>query len=126
MNQRMEGSKGPVTAVLAAAGTEFAEGIQPLGLKLSSKSVVIASDPQIASNISRILAAKGFTAKPCDVAPDLGIDRGNVRRSKPKATKRFQAAMARTQKIKSISVAKRSNRSTAVKLHLTGAMPGMP
>ena len=53
-NQRMKHFSGLRELILTRNkfGDEFAKGIQPLGLKLSSKSVVIASDFKLASSVA--------------------------------------------------------------------------
>ena len=88
------------------AGTLFVQSCKNKGLSIAPKSTVIASSIGLARKIRDEFKQHGISIAPETSAPDLGLDRGNIKAGAGKAAKRYKIAMARgriTKKIASLS-----------------------
>ena len=104
------------------AGVAFAEGMNELGAKVSSKSVVLASNMALAKRIARGISRKtGLHMAVVTSGRDLGLDStmGKARRVGI-SHKRFLKAIGRTKKIEQLTKARRP---AGRKLCNTGALP---
>ena len=121
--QRAEGLKQRVLEDLVGAGVQFFEGCKRLKLKVASKSTVISTNRQLALDLSEAMSSRGVTVKASRVAADLGIDRGAVRRAKPKHAARRQAAARKFTRINKLVGKKARLRKMGIRLALSGAIP---
>ena len=84
VNQRKEGDFKMVRHTLVAARVCLGRLLEAEDLTLSKKTAAIATDWALAQAIARDLRIKGIQVQAKVTAPDLGIDRGLVRKERPK------------------------------------------
>ena len=122
--QRAEHTRRVVVDSLVHSGSAFVRGIAALGLRVASKSAVIALDPDIGREIVGRLNAIGIHVAYADTVADLGVDRGCiVGNGRPRRKVRFDAAVRRYGRCQRLAKLSPLARSVAQKLARTGAAP---
>eukprot|EP00930_Biecheleria_cincta_P058140 TRINITY_DN4398_c1_g1_i1.p1 TRINITY_DN4398_c1_g1~~TRINITY_DN4398_c1_g1_i1.p1 ORF type:complete len:2308 (-),score=303.29 TRINITY_DN4398_c1_g1_i1:73-6312(-) len=119
-SQEARGHRNAVLEDLYFGGIEFAQAVEEAGLRISSKSVVLASCPHLAKALVRSFRRAGFSLRLEQVSEHLGYARtAKVNKSFTVLKKRFAKAIRRT---KRISVLSRLD-PRARKLFTTGSLP---
>ena len=119
---RMEGSARAVSKCLAPALVDFARGIRDLQLFMSPKSVLTCTDPLAGGEILHEARKGGVVISSVTSAPDLGVQRGGVRRARGKHIARMKAGRKRGRKAASLAKTHKLAR-VARNLYRTGAIP---
>eukprot|EP00959_Pyramimonas_sp_CCMP1952_P307111 6427635-Pyramimonas_sp.AAC.1 len=98
---RVEGAAKQTTSTTITAGATVCEQLQQVGLVISEKATVVASDNGILSEVAAGLRRRGVPVIPALEAVDLGMDTSaGRRRTCSKANERRQKAAKRTWAIK--------------------------
>ncbi len=102
---------------VAACAIELVQGARAKGCKISSKTKIVGSDPEVVDTIrARVRAHTGVDLQPAAWARDLGVSfSGGTRRSSAMQA-RSAKAKRRTQRVRRLARATR----TAAKLYRTG------
>ena len=105
--QRTTGLASGVVPLLVEAGSSLASAARARDLDMSGKPTVCGACPQAVDAVVAGLKAAGLDLKPAKLAPDLGIDRGQLggRRLGPKARNRWSGAQRRWRKAAALSKA---------------------
>ncbi len=120
LSQRGEGQEKNVHREAVASALHLAQGLHKASFKLSTKSVLVSSSPELGRKIERSLQGLGVKIKFVAAARDLGIDNaGGKRRSVKIQQSRRAKASKRTTRIGRLLKLHRGAR----KLYTTGAYP---
>ena len=94
LGQRAVGTRRNVAQALATAGAAFAKAAKAIRLRISPKSVVVASSPLLAFQLKRALRLLGISAKAAQSARDLRLqlNLGTQRRTKLQSRRSAKAA----------------------------------
>ena len=95
---------GAVAKSMSRAASELASMLIGAGCKISTKSVIIASDASIATAVKRRLAHRGVRVTIVKAAKDLGVvSHAGVKRHSFFLGKRIQSAHGRTRRIRTFA-----------------------
>ena len=121
--QRCEGTRHVAKLAQLRAGKLFVQGCRRFKLTVASKSTIISSSWAITKSLVESFARLGIYVSGSRVAPDLGVDRGVVHRTRPKKAHRRKAGVTRFRRILKVRRAGRPGRLAAQKLVLSGLIP---
>ena len=114
-----EDTVASVVSTLAPAAIAFLRGVKAADLLVSKKSVVLASDPMVATILRGVAHQEGVELKIVTRAVDLGVDIGSTnKRTVSKLKERMSKAGDTNSKVEKLQV-----RDVKVKMHTAAVMP---
>ena len=121
--QRMEGTRRQILRQFPAAAVRLASDLARLRLDLSPKSILIASEPRLRTELHCTLVGAGLAISKGFSGRDLGIDNTAAsRRTRTTIFKRIAKAKGKTKKTRRLGL---RNRGKARRLLNTAVLPQM-
>ena len=111
-----------VKVELTACGRLLAAAMEADGLKVSVKSVVVASTRSLSREISRQLTREGVGVREAPTVKDLGVDSGAGKR-RPRPTLKNRLRNAQLRHFRGVSIRRAAGRRPGKKIFMAGTFP---